>query len=89
MLLLCTLVMDYIDHHCVSGLIPKKAPFPTVKCTHLSLVRRLTFVTGGISSILPMVQLGVYTQSSGSLMGNRHWLGSIFRGAYMEQPINN
>lgn len=56
--------------------------------THLSLARRLTFVTGGISSILPRVQLGVYTQSSGSLMGTRHWLGSALRGAYMEQPVN-
>lgn len=46
-------------------------------------------MTGGISSILPRVQLGVYTQSSGSLMGTRHWLGSVFRGAYMEQPVNN
>lgn len=45
-------------------------------------------MTGGISSILPRVQLGVYTQSSGSLMGTRHWLGSILRGAYMEQPVN-
>lgn len=45
-------------------------------------------MTGGISSILPRVQLGVYTQSSGSLMGTRHWLGSALRGAYMEQPVN-
>lgn len=54
---------------------------------HLSLVRRLTLDTGGISSILPRVQLGVYIQSSGSLIGNRHWLGSVFKGAYMEQPM--
>lgn len=45
--------------------------------------------TGGIRSILPMVQLAVYTQSSGSLTGNRHWLGSVFRGAYIEQPMND
>lgn len=56
---------------------------------YLSLVRRLTFVTGVISSILPRVQLRVYTPSSGSLIGNRHWLGSIFRGAYIEQPMND
>lgn len=61
----------------------------TLKCTNLSLVRRLTFDTVGISCILSRVQLGVYTHSSGSLIGNRHWLGSVFRGAYMEQPMNN
>lgn len=55
---------------------------------YLSLVRRLTFVTWGIISILPRVQLAVYTQSSGSLIGNRHWLGSVFKGAYMEQPMS-
>lgn len=55
---------------------------------YLSLVRRLTFATEGIISILPRVQLGVYTQSSGSLMGSRHWLGSVFKGAYMEQPTS-
>lgn len=76
---------------CQTQTHPQIVSFATVnaKCTNLSLVRRLTFVTEGISSILPRVQLGVYTQSSGSLTGNRHWLGSIFRGAYMEQPINN
>ena len=44
--------------------------------------------TGGISSILPRVQLGVYRHSSGSLMGIRHWLGSVFSGAYMVQPTS-
>lgn len=58
-------------------------------CTNLSLVRRLTLVTGGISSILPRDQLGVYTHSSGILIGKRHWLGRVFNGAYMEQPTNN
>lgn len=40
----------------------------------------------GLSSSLPMVQLGLYMQSSGILMGVRHWLGSVFRGANIEQP---
>lgn len=52
-------------------------------------MRRLALDTGGIRSIFPRVQLGVYTQSSGSLMGNRHWLGKVFRGAYMEQPMKD
>lgn len=65
-----------------------KATLPGPTLAHLSLARRLTLVTGGISSILPRDQLGVYTHSSGSLIGNRHWLGSVFRGAYMEQPTN-
>lgn len=46
-------------------------------------------MTGGISSILPRDQLGAYTHSSGSLIGSRHWLGSVLSGAYMEQPTNN
>lgn len=58
-------------------------------CTNLSLARRLTLVTGGISSILPRDQLGAYTHSSGSLIGSRHWLGSVLSGAYIEQPTNN
>lgn len=41
---------------------------------------------GGSKSSFPTVQLWRYMHSSGSLMGGRHWLGSVFSGANMEHP---